>query len=144
MNLRKKEAVMGILFVLPFMTGFLLFYMIPFVISIRYSFTSGIGGSEFVGFQNYIEVCCSHAFRMAAANTFRFIGVGIPLIMGISLGLSLLIFQSAKNMRLFRSIFLSASRSTKNAKQGLKNIRRHIRMWSLTWRRILPLSVRHV
>ncbi len=106
MNLRKKEAVMGILFVLPFMTGFLLFYMIPFVISIRYSFTSGIGGSEFVGFQNYIEVCCSHAFRMAAANTFRFIGVGIPLIMGISLGLSLLVFQSAKNMRLFRSIFL--------------------------------------
>lgn len=106
MSLRKKEAAMGILLILPFFIGFLLFYIIPFVISIQYSFTSGIGGLDFVGFQNYIEVLKSHAFQMAAVNTFRFIGLGIPLIICISLGLSLLIFQSAGGSRLFQSIFL--------------------------------------
>ncbi len=97
---------MGILLVLPFLAGFLLFYIIPFGISVWYSFTSGIGGLNFVGIQNYIKVFQSHAFQMAAANTFRFMGIGIPLVMMISLGLSLLVFQNAGGSRLFQSVFL--------------------------------------
>ncbi len=104
--MRKKEAGMGILFILPFLSGFMLFYMIPFFISIWYSFTSGIGGMNFVGFQNYAEVLKSHAFQIAAANTFRFMGIGIPLIIGISLGMSLLAYQNTKGLRLFQSVFL--------------------------------------
>lgn len=106
MSLRRKEACMGILLVFPFLAGFLLFYIIPFGISIWYSFTAGIGGLDFVGIQNYIEVFQSHAFQMAAANTFKFIGIGIPLIICISLGMSLLIFQGAGGTQLFQSIFL--------------------------------------
>lgn len=106
MSLRKKEAFTGILLILPFFAGFLLFYLVPFCISAGYSFTSGVGGLTLVGFQNYRQVMESHAFRLAAGNTFRFIGLGIPLIMGISLGLSLLIFQKAGKSGLFQSVFL--------------------------------------
>lgn len=106
MSLRKKEAVAGILLVLPFLSGFLFFYMIPFGISIFYSFTSGVGGLTFVGLQNYSSVFSSHAFRLAAGNTFRFIGLGIPLIMSISLGLSMLVFQNAGRSGIFQSVFL--------------------------------------
>ncbi len=106
MRLRTKEALMGMALVLPFLAGFFLFYIIPFAISVRYSFTAGVGGLEFVGARNYAEVFASHAFRLAAANTFRFIGLGIPLVMGLSLGLSLLVFQSAGETDLFQSIFL--------------------------------------
>lgn len=106
MRLRKKEALTGIILVLPFLAGFLLFYLVPFVISIWYSFTSGVGGLEFVGLQNYLEVMKSHAFRLAAGNTFRFIGMGIPLIMCISLVLSLLVYQRAGKSGLFQSVFL--------------------------------------
>lgn len=106
MSLKNRERVTGILFVLPFLVGFLLFYIVPFGISVGYSFTSGIGGGTFAGLAHYAEVLQSYAFRLAASNTFRFMGIGIPLIMAISLGLSLLLFGNAGHTKVFQSIFL--------------------------------------
>lgn len=106
MTLRKKEAFVGILLVLPFLAGFLLFYIIPFGISVFYSFTQGIGGMNFVGMKNYRDIFGSYAFRLAAANTFRFMGIGIPLIILLSLGLSLIIFGSVGHAKIFQSVFL--------------------------------------
>lgn len=106
MSLKRKEALTGILLILPFLAGFLLFYMIPFGISVVYSFTSGIGGLSFVGLKNYSEVSGSYAFRLAASNTFRFMGIGIPLLMAISLGLSLLLHGASGHTRIFQSVFL--------------------------------------
>ncbi len=106
MSLRKKEALVGIALTLPFLSGFLLFYIIPFFITGFYSFTSGISGMYFAGFRNYAEVFASHAFRLAAYNTFRFMAAGIPLILGISLALSLMIFGKTGHSRIFQSIFL--------------------------------------
>ena len=93
---------MGMALVLPFLAGFFLFYIIPFAISVRYSFTAGVGGLEFVGARNYAEVFASHAFRLAAANTFRFIGLGIPLVMGLSLGLSLMVIPIGSTVMFFQ------------------------------------------
>lgn len=106
MSLKKRESLTGILFVLPFLAGFLLFYIIPFGISVGYSFTSGIGGGTFAGWTHYAEVLQSYAFQLAASNTFRFMGIGIPLIMAISLGLSLLLYGNTRRTKLFQSIFL--------------------------------------
>lgn len=105
-TLRKKESWVGMLFVLPFLIGFFLFYIIPFGISVQYSFTSGIGGLTFVGFKNDREVLGSYAFQLAASNTFRFMGCGIPLIIVISLILALLLHGAAGRTRIFQSIFL--------------------------------------
>lgn len=106
MRPRIREALTGILLICPFLTGFLLFYIVPFFLSVRYSFTEGIGGLSWVGFQNYKEVLDSYAFRLAAVNTFRFLGIGIPLIIAVSLGLSLLVMGAAGHRKLFQSLFL--------------------------------------
>ena len=106
MTLKKKEAKTGWMLILPFLTGFLLFYIIPFGISVYYSFTSGRGGSSFAGFQNYVQVFHSFAFRKAAYNTFRFMGLGIPLIMLLSLGLALLMYEGAGKTAGFQQLFL--------------------------------------
>lgn len=106
MTLKRKEALTGFLLTVPFLAGFFLFYIFPFGISIFYSLTSGIGGITFVGVKNYVEVFHSYAFRLAASNTFRFMGIGIPLIMAISLGISLLIYGAAGHTRIFQSVFL--------------------------------------
>lgn len=106
MTLRRKEALTGFLLTVPFLAGFLLFYIFPFGISVFYSFTEGIGGRTFVGIKNYAEVLQSYAFRLAASNTFRFMGFGIPLIMVISLAISLLLYRAAGHTHIFRSIFL--------------------------------------
>lgn len=106
MTLRRKEALTGFLLTVPFLAGFFLFYIFPFGISVIYSFTSGIGGLAFAGLKNYAEVLQSYAFRLAALNTFRFMGIGIPMIMFLSLGLSLLLYRAAGASRVFRSVFL--------------------------------------
>lgn len=105
-TLKKKESCKGLLFALPFLLGFFLFYIIPFGISIQYSFTSGIGGLTFVGLKNYKDVLGSYAFQLAAANTFRFIGCGIPLILLLSLLLAIFLYDAAGRTRMFQSIFL--------------------------------------
>ena len=94
MTLKRREMLIGMAFIMPFMIGFLIFYLIPFVISVIYSFTSGIGGMEMAGLQNYQNVFKSYAFQLAAKNTFRFMGIGIPLLIFVSLSISLLIQPS--------------------------------------------------
>lgn len=106
MSLRKKEALVGMALVLPFLGGFLMFYIIPFGITAFYSFTAGISGMYFAGIRNYVEVFGSHAFQLAAYNTFRFMAAGIPLIMVISLVLSLMLYGRTGHTRAFQSIFL--------------------------------------
>ena len=49
MKLKTRNALAGYLLALPFLIGFAGFYLIPFLWSIRFTFTSGSGGTAFVG-----------------------------------------------------------------------------------------------
>lgn len=106
MNLQKKQRITGILFISPFIIGFVIFFLIPFLWSISYSFTKGVGGTQFAGFQNYISIFKSSAFQLASWNTFRFIVIGVPIITIISLGIALMLYNQFKGASFFRSIFL--------------------------------------
>lgn len=91
----------------PYVLGLLGFYVVPFAISVVYTFMSGTGFSgRFVGLTNYKSVFASDAFRLAVGNTFRFLIVSIPLIMIISFLLANLLFKAFRGFKLFRSIFL--------------------------------------
>ena len=79
-RLNAREARAGIAFLLPSLLGFCLFFAVPFVLVIGYTFTRGIGSTQFVGFQNYLDIFDSYAFRLAAWNTFRFLFVSVSLI----------------------------------------------------------------
>lgn len=102
---RIGEARTGLLLAAPFLLGFIIFYIAPFFISLYDTFVSG-SGNVFVGFANYADVFQSRAFQIAAWNTFRFIIFGVPLIMAVSLILSLLLFRKFKGASFFRSVFL--------------------------------------
>ena len=91
MKMRTKETVTGIAFSSVFLLGFTAFFIIPFIISVYYTFTFGTGGGEFVGFRNYIDVFKSVAFKTAALNTVKFIGISVPLINVIAMVLSLML-----------------------------------------------------
>jgi multiple sugar transport system permease protein len=101
----KRTARIGILMSIPFLLGFFIFYIIPFIISISYTFTTG--RSAFAGLRNYMDVFASSAFRLAAWNTVRFIFIGVPLAMASSLCISLLLYRRFRGSRIFRTILLS-------------------------------------
>ena len=106
MKLKTRNAVAGYLLALPFLLGFAGFYLIPFLWSVRFTFTSGSGGTAFVGLRNFQDIFASAAFQLAAYNTFRFILIGVPLLMAFSFVLALLLFEKFKGATFFRSLFL--------------------------------------
>ena len=91
----KKRQNIGWLFVLPSLCGVFVFYFIPFGDVIRRSFLQA-AGSAWNGLNNYRQVWHNPAFRLAAGNTVRFVLVCLPLLLGISLGIAVLLHGQAR------------------------------------------------
>ncbi|EOS53455.1 MULTISPECIES: carbohydrate ABC transporter permease [Paenibacillus] len=87
----RSDAATAGLFLAPSVAGFALFYLIPFGMSLFYSFQSGTSGGSFVGLANYRDLLDSASFRKAAVNTLYFSALGVPLLLGLSLGVALLL-----------------------------------------------------
>lgn len=102
-----REAVAGWLFMLPSLAGVGLFVLAPFLGTVHRSFLN-IAGSRFVGLANYAAVLGNAAFRLAAANTLRFLGVCLPLLLVISLLLALAVYALGQSggVRVLRTSLL--------------------------------------
>ena len=96
----------GLLFILPGLLGFTLFYLWPFIISVGYSFLSRPVGGEFVGLQNYVQLFQSMAYRLALTNTLIFIGLSVPVNMALSLWVAVNVNKTGKYKPLFILMFL--------------------------------------
>lgn len=80
-RMRKAEAKNGILFVLPWIIGFLGFTLYPILSSLYYSFCdySVIKEPVFTGLKNYINLFNDQTFLKACKNTAYMILLGVPL-----------------------------------------------------------------
>lgn len=83
----------GWYFILPGLIGVLAFYIIPFFLSLYYTFTKGISKVQFVGLDNFKELFNNPAFLLAAKNTLTFILIGVPIVTILSLFLSLIMSE---------------------------------------------------
>ncbi len=107
MKKRWKEYRNGWLLVAPLMIGCLLFYAVPFGMVLWYSLRSSAGRSGmFVGLTNYREMMENEMFRLACSNTFRFLVIGLPLILLLSYLIALLLKQQAGKHMLLKSVLL--------------------------------------
>ncbi|MCL1805945.1 MAG: sugar ABC transporter permease [Clostridiales bacterium] len=96
----------GFLFVLPGAVGFAVFFICPFIISLGYAFLDRPAGGSFVGLANFVSLFANRAYRLGLFNTLKFIAVSVPLNMGLSLGVALLIGRLPRRRELFSLIFL--------------------------------------
>ncbi len=100
----KKQTI---IFLLPSLIGFSIFFLIPFVGGIYYAlFDSSVNG-HFVGLGNFADLLSNSAFLKAASNTFIFMIICVPLNMIFSLGIALLINKAAHKNNMFRSFLIS-------------------------------------
>lgn len=104
MKLKTKQAWTGILFSLPALLGILLFYLIPYIISIYYGFTVQ---NRFVGFANSAALMKSDTFWLAMKNTAVFSIFAIPLAVVIPFLIALFPSTFDKHTGFFSSLFLS-------------------------------------
>ncbi|MCK5129046.1 MAG: sugar ABC transporter permease [Clostridiales bacterium] len=106
MDYKAKITAKGYLFIMPYLVGMLIFYLIPYIISIAMSFTSGVGQKTYVGLKNYVSLFQSDSFLLASKNTLFFTFTAIPLLFVIALLLALYLNDKLQNIRIFRSVFI--------------------------------------
>jgi len=99
-SLKNKESILGVILITPSMLGFLLFYLIPYIRSLYFCFTTGVSGS-FAGVDNFVSLLQSSTFRLALKNSMLFSIIGIPIIIGVSFTMAVVLKKAPKIFSVF-------------------------------------------
>lgn len=113
-NIQKRETRWGLLFLSPWLVGFLLFTLLPTLASLAFSFTNynplEPENISFAGLNNYARLLTDPFFRQAMAVTIRFVLISIPFALIIPLGLALLVNSpNLLGKNIYRALFFLPS-----------------------------------
>nr|WP_205629235.1 sugar ABC transporter permease [Jiangella muralis] len=104
---RRRETRAALLFISPWIVGFLIFTLWPIIYSGYLSLTDYdvINSPNFVGLENYEELFRDPKIRTALWNTFIFTVIQVPLYCLVSLALALLLDKAGRAAGFFRTAF---------------------------------------
>jgi len=98
----------GLLFISPWIVGFLAFNLYPALASLYYSFTDFkiLQTPRWVGLDNYSELFGDALFWKSLGNTLYLTVIGVPLAVMVALGIALLLnTKGIRGIGIFRTIF---------------------------------------
>lgn len=95
----------GYLFILLSLAGVSIFLMLPYLDIFLKAFSTGNEGVS-IGLDNFKQILQNEAFRLATKNTGRFIAVCIPLLLILSLAISIYIYENPKLGSMVKTSFL--------------------------------------
>lgn len=102
-KIKRKSA----LFLAPSVIGVSLFFVLPFLVVIFYSVVNNPIQHKFVFLRNFINVWNNSAFQLAAANTFKFSIIAVPLVVILSMTLAFALDAAVPFKSQIRTLFLS-------------------------------------
>jgi ABC-type sugar transport system permease subunit len=112
MTLRQKRAVVGLLFIAPWLIGFLVYYVRSLILTTQFSLSyvdiAETGGytTSFVGLDNFKYALFEHAtFNQILVNSITDILVDVPFITFFSLFIAILLNSKFKGRTAIRAIF---------------------------------------
>lgn len=97
----------GLILISPFIVGFLLFTLFPFVLSFILGMTEfgNTYSPRFIGLENYTDMLADGGFRKAAAVTLKYAAILVPVKLIVSLLAALLLNLEIKGIGIFRTAF---------------------------------------
>ncbi len=97
----------GLLLISPFIAGFLLFTLYPFICSFILGMTNSrtVGETEFIGLENYKTMFDSSSFRRALGVTLKYAVILVPLKLIVSLMTAVLLNLEIRGIGFFRTAF---------------------------------------
>ncbi|MGL5378955.1 carbohydrate ABC transporter permease [Clostridium sp.] len=106
-KLQKREWVSAYLFLLPAAIFFIGFVVIPMIGGIGMSFFDyTLRNSEFIGFDNYVNIFKDEVFLKSLWNTMFLVIGNVPCVMVFSLFVATTIYKRSSKIRsFFRSVF---------------------------------------
>lgn len=102
-----KEQVVGIVCTSPFIIGFLLFMIIPMLISLYYSFCDYniLSPAKWTGASNYIKMFSDEKFYKSIAVTFKFAFISVPLRLLFALVVAMILVRTTKATSFYRAAY---------------------------------------
>ena len=94
------------LFLLPGLAGVMVFYIVPFIGGVYYSFTDGSWENRFVWFDNYARVWSNSMFRLGLGNSMLLSVICAPLVWVLSFGIASLLNRLRPKGAFFRNSVL--------------------------------------
>ena len=113
MKRNMSRNMTGILMALPALILLVTFLLVPFFMSVGYSFTNQRllhnpnVALKFMGFENYLRILRSDTFFAALRNNFVFTLVVVPVQVSLALLMALLFNQKMKGVVIFRTLSFS-------------------------------------
>ncbi|NMM52359.1 carbohydrate ABC transporter permease [Paenibacillus aquistagni] len=103
----RKRLLIGLLFISPWIFGFLVFQLYPIIMSLYYSFTEYnlFNAPEWVGLSNYMEMTKDAKMYQSLYNTIFITIFGFFPQLIYALGIALLLNQSVKGLSIYRTIY---------------------------------------
>ncbi len=102
-----KQAMVTGVFLSPSLIGVLLFFIVPFLVVIYFSFIENTVTYNWVGLANYKKLAGNDAFNLAVKNTVRFTLMSVPAAVIIGLILALVLDVDIPGRSYLRSAFLT-------------------------------------
>ncbi len=101
----------GLLFISPWIIGFLAFLVYPIYYTVRISFTkyTGFGPATWIGLDNYHRMINDPIFWKALWNTVYYTALAVPIGVVVAMGLALCMNQRLPEVPLYRAILFIPS-----------------------------------
>lgn len=103
----RKQLLMALIFIGPWLIGLLAFTIYPIYYTVRLSFTkyAGFGEIEWVGLANYRRMLFEDpVFWKAMGNTFYYTGLAVPIGVVVAMVLALAMNQNLPEIPIYRVI----------------------------------------
>ncbi len=103
----RRRAWEGRLFALPFLLGFLAFWLYPLAYSVYLAFQEWdlLSAPRFVGAENFAQLLTDESIRISIYNTSYYTFLGVPLQLALALGLALLLNVKIRGQAIYRLLF---------------------------------------
>jgi len=105
---QRKQKIIPYLFLAPNLAIFITYIIVPAVMGAYYSLTSfdGLHDPKFIGLKNYVELFTDDPrFIDALLNTFKYVGVTVPLTFVAALGLAYIVVSIFRGKSFFRASY---------------------------------------
>ena len=101
------ETKAGLAFTSPFIIGFLLFMIVPMMISLYYSLFDYniLSAPVFVGLKNYIKMFSDEVFFKTIGVTFFYALISVPLRLAFALLVAMLLLNSSRLTAFYRAAY---------------------------------------
>lgn len=107
-----RNTINGLLFISPWLLGFLIFTLYPVLASFYFSFTEydAISPPVWTGIANYQTLLTTDPlFWTSVRNTLYYALIAVPLNLAVAIGVALLLNQKVRGMSFFRTVFFLPS-----------------------------------